>query len=166
MTRADGTRSRTAASAPSIASATSGNDNLGSSSTFAPTSSSSGPRCMVRKWMSWRTPDAEPSAASMAAVSSRLAASPNSRLRISEPTTTAMTPSRSPMARLPPAADLVGLVDRGPQRERLEHHRDPEHGERPDRRLQPVGVAELLVALVEGEQRAEGEQHDRDQEGP
>ena len=64
------------------------------------------------------------------------------------------------------AARGRGVPDRRPQRERLE---DERHREDPDRdrgRVDLVRVADLVVALVDREQAAEREQHDRDDERP
>src|SRR5512132_3569709 len=141
------------------------------------------------------------SAAPMAATSAWLAASPMSRLRISIPSVTAMTPSSSPIATLPtaskrdspvttarltrparsparaaphilkqdnrklgtlgtaderpprqPGPHLVGLMDGGPQRPALQRDRHHQGPERPDGRLNPMRVAQLVVAVEQREQ--------------
>ena len=65
------------------------------------------------------------------------------------------------------AADLVGLDDRGAEREGLQHDRDQQHG-RGHELLPPLGrlgvtgvdLVPLVVGLVEREQATDGEQHD------
>jgi len=64
---------------------------------------------------------------------------------------------------LVPAA-VRGLVHRGTQRERLQHDRDPQHHEGPDRGLDVLRVLDLVEALVQGEHPAEQEDDDRDEE--
>jgi hypothetical protein len=66
---------------------------------------------------------------------------------------------------LAPAA--VGLLDRRPERHRLEPDRDDEHDDRdpPPAALDRLRVLPLVVRLVEGEEAADAEQDDRDDEG-
>ena len=68
--------------------------------------------------------------------------------------------------RLAAALAVAGLVHRGAQRPRLQHDGDAEDDERDDRALHLVRVDQLLDALVEREQAAEAEQHERDDERP
>ena len=66
-----------------------------------------------------------------------------------------------------PRLDVLRLLDRGAQRERLEHDRD-DAGCRPRtvEVLDLVRVAQLLDALVEREQPTHAEQHEGDDERP
>src|SRR3954447_24043775 len=57
-----------------------------------------------------------------------------------------------------------GLLHRGAQREALQDDRHDQDPDRPDRRRQRLRVLQLVHALVDGEQAADSEQHDRDQE--
>jgi hypothetical protein len=54
----------------------------------------------------------------------------------------------------------------GPQREGLEDDRHAEEHERDRRRRDLLGLRDLVVALVEREEAAEREQHDRNHERP
>ena len=92
-----GTAARMRTSTSSMARASAANDRPGSRSTLAATSSSSGPRCRVRMWMSSSTDGAVRMASAMASWSASLADSPMSRLFISVARTKAMTPSSRPI---------------------------------------------------------------------
>ena len=59
-----------------------------------------------------------------------------------------------------------GFAASGAQRQRLEHDRDAEHHVGHHRRIEVLGIAQLVDALGEREQRAEREQHERHHEGP
>ena len=184
-------------------------------SSLAVSSTSSGPRCCVRRWMMRDTSGPPRMAARISSSTCGATASPMSRLFISIASTTAITPRSRPIPMLPSASHRAlpvisarlmptsanmsptsapvssssttgssgllvvrmnvhhdlrprrrGLVARGAQRPPLQHDRDAEHAERPDRRVELVGVDELLDALVQSEHRAEGEEHERDDERP
>ena len=64
-----------------------------------------------------------------------------------------------------PVALLAGLLHRRAQREALHRDGDAQHDERDNRVTHRLGVGDLVDALVDGEQAADGEQHDRDHEG-
>ena len=97
MTRADGTAARTRSSAASIAVATSASERLAGIATFAATSSSSGPRCIVRRWITRSIPPPV-SAATIESITRGAADSPSSRLLISTTSTQATLPSSTPIA--------------------------------------------------------------------
>jgi hypothetical protein len=61
-------------------------------------------------------------------------------------------------------ADLVALLDRGAQRERLQQDRDAQNRQRDPQVLEFVRIQDLLDALVDREQAADGEQDDGHQE--
>ena len=63
-------------------------------------------------------------------------------------------------------ADLAGLLVGRAQRETLEHDGEQEDADGDAEVLDLVGVAQLLDALVEGEQPAHREQHEGDDERP
>ena len=65
---------------------------------------------------------------------------------------------------LSPPLSVARLAHRGAQREALEPDGDHQHDDRDQRRVEVVRVADLLDALVEREQPAGGEQHQRDEE--
>ncbi len=63
------------------------------------------------------------------------------------------------------AAGLVGLLDGGAEGVALGEDREDEDADRPVPVFDVVGVADLLVALVDGEHAADGEEDDGDEEG-
>ena len=63
------------------------------------------------------------------------------------------------------AAQLVGLLDGGAEREALGDDREDEDADRPVPVLERVRVLDLLVALVDGEHAADREEDDGDEEG-
>jgi hypothetical protein len=65
-----------------------------------------------------------------------------------------------------PAPLGLGVPDRRAQGKALEDDREPEDGEHDRRRGDLVRVGDLVVALVDREQPADREEHDRDDEGP
>ncbi|OIQ69409.1 hypothetical protein GALL_489890 [mine drainage metagenome] len=103
MTCAIGTAARVRASASSIAWATSAAVAAPGTSIFSATSSSSGPRCIVRRWITEDTPGPT-NATRIRSTTSRAADSPSSRDRVSTESTTAMITSRMPIPAVPPAS--------------------------------------------------------------
>lgn len=63
------------------------------------------------------------------------------------------------------AAERVGLLDGGPEGEGLGDDREDEDADRPVPVLDLVRFLDLLVALVDGEHAADGEEDDGDEEG-
>lgn len=63
------------------------------------------------------------------------------------------------------AAEFVGLLDGGAEGEALGDDREDEDADGPVPVLDLVGVLDLLVALVDGEHAADGEEDDGDEEG-
>lgn len=112
MTRAIGTAARMRASAALMASATSVAVSWPSTAILAATSSSSGPRCRVRMWITRVTTSPSTTAAAIFSTSSVPAASPSSRDLVSAASTIAMMISRTPIHRVPMPSQTPSPVSR------------------------------------------------------
>ena len=95
---AEGTAARRRCSAASIASATSAAVSRRPTAIFAATSSSSGPTCRVRRWMTRSMSGSSARAVRISASSSGSAPSPTSMLDTSKDRKTAITTSSTPIA--------------------------------------------------------------------
>src|SRR5665647_172304 len=106
--RSPGTASRARCSAASLAAAIWRPCSWRPTASLAPTSSSSGPRCSVRRWMTRSTADSSSpsSAALMAMTCSTVAASPRSRDFISMERTIATVTSSVPISAVPTASQI------------------------------------------------------------
>ena len=110
MIRAVGTARRTLFSIRFTASTASSTDRPCTSSSLAPTSSSSGPMCWVRMWISLVTLGSISMAAAIRCWSVSDAASPMSRPFISIARMMAMTTSSTPMLRVPMPSQRASSV--------------------------------------------------------
>ena len=128
-----------------MASASCSTVSVESNSSFAATSSWSGPRCSVRRWMMRRTVGAPSRACAIAVTSAGDADSPISRPFISIASRMAMTTSRKPMASEPTASQRgLPVTWAREHADEGEHEADQGAGvlEQHDRQLGLLGAAD------------------------